>query len=332
MRKRSKLFLYAVFGFFLIPLIVEGGISYAQWTYIHQPCWSIEGFDVIDVQFDTEYPWIIYQSQTDPTVFSKRNIYYDNFPFANHIAAPTDDSSTNNKDTFVFENDSDECYGDETYLWMGRTASPAQNALLIIDWTMPSGSGTITSVQLCMACWSDRDDDPDFGNFELRETNSSNWIETGGGCMCYDNCVGAADLIDHYGVNDLPDGTGLHSYELESGVADNGIISDLGHTWESTFGVRLEIRWKQGQSGAKWLKYYTKEWETESERPYLLITYSSSRSVSMTRCFRSSMQDVPFSGESKANQIFNQYHARDCNDFSVPGWDRYEQFLKWGVQ
>ena len=244
-------------------------------TFAVHPSKKIEGFKVVRLEFQRDKAWIIYKSTENPRLFRMRSCYYDELPFGNLVMADTDSSATNNKDSFTDNSRLDTNFGSYPIVECtraGANPTPTVTRYSYTEWTMPSNSGTISSVVLkiyvCIA-----DNSGDWGDFYICHVSDS-WYEN---TITWNNAPGGLGVIHSMWSSLLPDSNGWYEWELEddSVISGQGLVPYFGVSWGDTFTVRFFIAWKSDGSGVISHCYYSRTYETTSIRPVLIITYTS---------------------------------------------------------
>lgn len=253
---------YVLIGLLLIPLMTEAYTGIKQTLYINQ--FQIEGYNIVDLQFGEAHPWIIYQSESNPEIFKAMNIYYDELPFSWTAKCDTDESGTNDKDSWVYQDQKGQNYGLSTSLaakWMKTTYGNRQ--WIFISFTMPSGSGSITDIDIKMYCY-EADFYYDVLDLVVHEVNDNSWNE---GDITWNNMPGVNS--PYISLNETSADPCWVTFGIKGTRADN----DLNVTWEDSFGVRI-IPYQDPDYYATW-KFYSKEYTGDTtKRPKLVVTYT----------------------------------------------------------
>lgn len=182
----------------------------------------------------------------------------------------TDTTATNNKDNQLFNLAATTNYGSSDSMWTSCDAGAQFHAL--IDFTLPSGSGTISAITLNL--YKAANGGTNTGvNVEVHETTrdwneaqatwnvystGNNWSTAGG-----DYSATVVDSLAHTTTNSI-----WRTWDLGTGATNP--ISGL--TWGSTVRLLLLIS-PESTTPQQAENYYTKE--RASNKPYIEITYTT---------------------------------------------------------
>jgi|GEM_PF-4984008 len=224
------------------------------------------GPDMETLWEDGNATWVNVSSSSNATVSGNVNL---------SLTSHTNILSINNKDAYINENSENYNYGSDTDLWVGD----AHTRHSVMDWTLPSGSGEITSIRLFLWKYDNQGSanrniqlhelEEDFVESEVtwddKETGTS-WGTAGG---TYNPVI----------IDEIPRTTseGLwRSWYIVGSGADDPLVLD----WGETFRILLRWSYESGFVGNN-EKYVSKEatsgdpfGNADQYRPYLEIDYN----------------------------------------------------------
>jgi len=185
----------------------------------------------------------------------------------------TDTTATNDADGDVRSGQPNVCFGAITNRAAGYHAAAANKIMrILIRFTLPAGSGTISQISLFMYCYDNSGGAA--GTVNVHQlTQASNFVEseftwniwkTGSSWATPGGDFNAT--IVHHVTNGA---IGWHEWILRGAGADNSINT---LTWEDT-GTDCDFLLKQINENLQYWAYRVKE-NAEAEKPYLEITYS----------------------------------------------------------
>ena len=325
MRNRcTKIICVTVVILVLFPLIFLGIIGISQSLALKSAEYKIEGYEIIGIEYDQKYDWIVYKSVVG-NEYKKVTLYHDELPFSSFfsVKADTDETGVNTKDAHVYSVQPNNNFGNTNTVNCTRDASAVNRAF--VEWTLPSGVGTISSVVYRVDVQT-ADNVGDWGDFYVQESTES-WEEL---VITWNNAPTTGfTTIDSYASTSLPGSAGWYDHELENPVSGSKLITDLGYTWGDTFALRLLIATKTGGSGDIKHVYYSRDNPTASVRPKLVVTYTlpvpDTPSITSPSNGATDIDQNPtitssaYSGTGA--HAASQWQADEDSNFGSPDWD-----------
>jgi hypothetical protein len=183
----------------------------------------------------------------------------------------TDTSSTNNKDSMILSWGPNTNYGSSEGMYIYRDVSVSQKGRLVMEWTLSSGSGTITDVKLYLLASFAANSPTNIDVHELTQAftelgvtwnkydGTNNWATPGGDYSATIIDTVTATIVAGNWYNWVLMGTGA--------------TNPLTLNWGDTFDVLLKFN-DEGGIPAWQAAFRTKEWGTPADRPYIEITYT----------------------------------------------------------
>lgn len=179
----------------------------------------------------------------------------------------TNTGSTNNKDSWISSLQPDNNYGDQTTMSFGTQYSGGSNYArrVIINFTLPSGSATISKIDLILSQYGAKNGTADLGDIEVHQHTSA-WTELG---VTWNNQGSySSTVIDH-----VHEGDGWRWTLMGSGSEN-----PLTLTWGDTVDL-LILCTNEGTGGVNgYYNFGTKD--RGSYLPYIEITYTPSATAS----------------------------------------------------
>lgn len=181
----------------------------------------------------------------------------------------TDTSSTNGGDTLVssYTGETNTNYGSQTYFNVGQYGG-VQKLRTFIKFTLSSGSGTISDVKLNVKETQGRSGIV----MNAHQLSRTNWTENGATWNKYDGTNNWTTAGGDYSATIIDQITNTASNFNTFVLMGTGADNPLTLTWGDT--VHLLIKGNDEVSGNN-TNFYSKEYSTTGDRPYIEITYST---------------------------------------------------------
>lgn len=194
--------------------------------------------------------------------------YLKNSVFPLQVFDDVNTTSTNNKDSWVYETYPNTDYSAYPLYYFG-VDDPGSRDRLIQDWTLPAGSGVISKIELFLYYYSDEGLAGD--DIQIHELTQS-FTEPGITWNRYDGVHDWATRGGNYSATvidkvTVPNAPNWIDFVLQGAGADNPLSLD----WEDNFDLLARAT---DEVTVAYGIIRSKEWTTPSQRPYLLITYT----------------------------------------------------------